>query len=154
MRRQLLCTTLAGNSCELLTVAHRPDLVDVTAGDGGDEDSEERQCIVVTARVHPGEAQASWMMEGFVDFLTSTAPEAAALRQRFVFVVVPMLNPDGVVLGNSRCFDVSSPLAATSTFPTSSTLRLACAELLAGITEGSCSSATSSTAITAKWSET
>lgn len=37
-----------------------------------------------------------------LDFLVSNSPEAAALRRRFVFKVVPMLNPDGVVEGNHR----------------------------------------------------
>ena len=32
--------------------------------------------IVVTARVHPGETNASWMMKGFLDFITSSDPVA------------------------------------------------------------------------------
>ena len=45
----------------------------------------------------------SWAMQGFLDFILSAAPDAQLLRQLFVFKVVPMLNPDGVVVGNSRC---------------------------------------------------
>ena len=59
---------------------------------------------MLTARVHPGESVGSWMMKGALDFLTSTdIPEAEILRQHFVFKVIPMLNPDGVINGNYRC---------------------------------------------------
>lgn len=43
------------------------------------------------------------MMKGVIDFLTSSAPEAVALRDNFVFKIIPILNPDGVINGNYRC---------------------------------------------------
>ena len=58
---------------------------------------------MVTARVHPGESQASWMMKGVLDYVTSNCPEACELRDKFIFKIVPMLNPDGVIVGNYRC---------------------------------------------------
>uniref|UniRef100_A0A8C0F640 Peptidase M14 domain-containing protein n=1 Tax=Bubo bubo TaxID=30461 RepID=A0A8C0F640_BUBBB len=58
---------------------------------------------LANARVHPGESGGSWAMRGFLDFLLSAHPDARLLRRLFVFKVVPMLNPDGVVVGNSRC---------------------------------------------------
>jgi len=72
------------------------------------EDSEEKAMakkpyIVISARVHPGESPASFMVEGFLDFLTGDSDEAVELRKRFIFKVIPMLNPDGVIIGNSRC---------------------------------------------------
>jgi hypothetical protein len=57
----------------------------------------------LTARVHPGESNASFIMHGLLDFLTGPSCEARYLRHRFVFKVVPMLNPDGVIHGNYRC---------------------------------------------------
>jgi murein tripeptide amidase MpaA len=42
-------------------------------------------------------------MKGAIDFLVSNAPEAVALREKFVFKIIPMLNPDGVINGNYRC---------------------------------------------------
>lgn len=57
----------------------------------------------VLNRVHPGETNASWMMKGVLDCLVSDNPQAAALRDKFVFKIVPMLNPDGVIVGNYRC---------------------------------------------------
>ena len=42
-------------------------------------------------------------MEGVIDFLMSKEPDAVALRDKYVFKIVPMLNPDGVITGNYRC---------------------------------------------------
>ncbi|CAN0554465.1 unnamed protein product [Ectocarpus sp. 8 AP-2014] len=62
-----------------------------------------KRCVVISARVHPGETPASWMMRGMLDFLTGDSAEAGLLRSLFVFKIVPMLNPDGVAYGNNRC---------------------------------------------------
>lgn len=61
-----------------------------------------KRLITVTARVHPGESVGSFMCEGFLSFICSSKEEAVRLRRQFNIVVVPMLNPDGVVAGNSR----------------------------------------------------
>lgn len=42
-------------------------------------------------------------MKGVLDFLQSDSRQARALRDKFVFKIVPMLNPDGVIVGNYRC---------------------------------------------------
>ena len=62
----------------------------------------QKNAIVITCRVHPGETNSSFVMEGILDFLLSDAPEARNLRKNFVFKVIPMLNPDGVIYGNYR----------------------------------------------------
>ncbi|XP_021258319.1 cytosolic carboxypeptidase 2 isoform X7 [Numida meleagris] len=85
-----LCRSLAGNIVYVLTI---------TGPSGGAA----KRAVVLSARVHPGESGGSWAMQGFLDFILSAAPDAQLLRQLFVFKVVPMLNPDGVVVGNSRC---------------------------------------------------
>lgn len=46
--------------------------------------------------MHPGETPASWMMKGFMDYLTGDTNQARELREKFIFKLVPMLNPDGV----------------------------------------------------------
>ena len=53
--------------------------------------------------MHPGETNASYIMQGFIKFITSTThPEAIELRKRFIFKIIPMTNPDGVIVGNYR----------------------------------------------------
>jgi len=58
--------------------------------------------VILSSRVHPGETNASFIVEGLIDFLLSADREAKSLRDSYVFKVVPMLNPDGVVVGNYR----------------------------------------------------
>ena len=61
-----------------------------------------KKSIFITARVHAGETVSSWIMEGILNFLISDNEIAQILRENFVFKLVPMLNPDGVIIGNSR----------------------------------------------------
>ena len=35
--------------------------------------------------------------------VAGSSAEAEQLRKMFIFKIVPMLNPDGVIVGNSRC---------------------------------------------------
>lgn len=62
-----------------------------------------RPAIVVIARQHPGEVVGSWAVQGFLKFLLGPSAVAKLLRQAYVFHVIPMVNVDGVVYGNSRC---------------------------------------------------
>lgn len=61
-----------------------------------------KKCIVMSGRVHPGESNSSYVMEGFLSFLCSNHKAAKELRTKVVFKIVPMLNPDGVAMGNYR----------------------------------------------------
>lgn len=61
--------------------------------------SKEREIIFLTARVHPGESNASWVMDGTLGFLLNGSTAAAALRAKYLFKIVPMLNVEGVING-------------------------------------------------------
>ena len=93
MSRKVLCYSIGGNRCDLLTITAQ----------GDPEKIKKRKGVVLTARVHPGETVGSWMMKGIIDFLTGQSKEAEILRETFVFKIIPMLNPDGVIYGNYRC---------------------------------------------------
>ena len=57
---------------------------------------------MVCARVHPGQSNSSFVMEGFLECLTNCAQLSTQLLNNYIFYVIPMLNPDGVVAGNFR----------------------------------------------------
>lgn len=112
---RLLCRTLAGNNVYYLTVTapsgnedhmrvgcQQSDLslTELTHSFRGDV--QRKKSIVVSARVHPSETPASWMMKGLMDFITGDSTVAKRLRHKFIFKLVPMLNPDGVIVGNTR----------------------------------------------------
>mmetsp|Transcript_37375 Transcript_37375/g.73512 ORF Transcript_37375/g.73512 Transcript_37375/m.73512 type:complete len:1404 (-) Transcript_37375:105-4316(-) len=94
MVRQPLCYSYGGNMVELLTITDLSVPPSVIA---------QRPVIVLTCRVHPGEANASWVMQGLLCWLCGDSQKANQLRSRVVFKIVPCLNPDGVILGNYRC---------------------------------------------------
>uniref|UniRef100_A0A668AX46 Cytosolic carboxypeptidase 1 n=1 Tax=Myripristis murdjan TaxID=586833 RepID=A0A668AX46_9TELE len=99
LRQDVLCETLGGNSCPLLTITAMPES---TSNDHICQ-FRNRPLIFLSARVHPGETNASWVMKGTLEFLMGTSPLASSLREAYIFKIVPMLNPDGVVNGNHRC---------------------------------------------------
>uniref|UniRef100_A0A8C4U595 tubulin-glutamate carboxypeptidase n=1 Tax=Falco tinnunculus TaxID=100819 RepID=A0A8C4U595_FALTI len=98
-RQHTLCQTLGGNLCPLLTITAMPE----SKKRDDLEQFRNRPYVFLTARVHPGESNASWVMKGTLEFLVSSDPIADLLRKCFIFKIVPMLNPDGVINGNHRC---------------------------------------------------
>jgi len=87
MHRNLLCKTIAGVDCELLTVT---DTYTQTDEDPAAELKEnKRKAVVISSRVHPGETVGSWMMRGILFFLTDPDnQEASLLRKNFVFKII------------------------------------------------------------------
>jgi murein tripeptide amidase MpaA len=86
-----LCYSLSGVQVPLLTITDPSNEVFPLL---------KRKTIIVTARVHPGESNGSFLMEGFLKFLLSKS--AKELLTRIKFKIIPMLNPDGVIIGNFR----------------------------------------------------
>ncbi|XP_016090765.1 cytosolic carboxypeptidase 1 isoform X2 [Sinocyclocheilus grahami] len=98
-RQDDLCETLGGNSCPLLTITAMP------GSSSNDHISQfrSRPVMFLSARVHPGETNSSWVMKGTLEYLMSCSPQAQRLRECYIFKIIPMLNPDGVINGNHRC---------------------------------------------------
>lgn len=92
MDTQVLCKSLSGLNVPLVTITDfsNPELM------------KDRKVIVMQARVHPGETNPSWIMHGVIKHLISKDPVAKDLRERYIFKLIPMINPDGVVFGNYR----------------------------------------------------
>ena len=116
-----LCQTVFGLDCDLLVITNFKDRENLgpihnislpgrsndvqpsgTSRKLKNQVKTNRKALVISARVHPGETPASWMMKGALDFLMSDQPNARIIRQAYVVYVVPMLNPDGVMFGNNR----------------------------------------------------
>lgn len=62
----------------------------------------EKQGIVISARVHPGEVPGSHVMTGIIKTLVEPDGPGKYLRDEFVFYIFPILNPDGVARGHYR----------------------------------------------------
>jgi hypothetical protein len=100
----------------------RVDLLTISSFDGIEDEREERlrnlfpdysvprchkfknkKIIFISSRVHPGETPASFVLNGFLNFLLDRKNQAAAvLRKLYVFKIIPFLNPDGVYNGFYR----------------------------------------------------
>ena len=93
IRRAPLCKTIAGNDVEMVIITDFGCTPEAIA---------ERPAVVLTGRLHPGETASSFVMEGIINTLVGDTPVANELRKRFVFKIIPMLNPDGVIIGNYR----------------------------------------------------
>lgn len=128
-----LCKTISGNICEFLTITNniktyqtfeeeihewgissagrrmlknkktRKNMQAKILGKEIEDEHEKKSGMVITARVHSGETVSSFMMCGVLEFLLGNTREARILRKKFIFKIVPMLNPDGVRYGNYRC---------------------------------------------------
>ncbi|EPY74070.1 hypothetical protein CB1_002312012 [Camelus ferus] len=90
---RVLCHTIARNMVYVLTITSPLK----------NTDTRKRKAVILTARVHPGETNSSWIIKGFLDYILGDSSDAQLLRDTFIFKVVPMLNPDGVIVGNYRC---------------------------------------------------
>jgi len=66
------------------------------------QDQAERPIIVIIARQHTGETYSSFILHGFINHLVAKNIISHKMRDEFEFWILPVVNPDGVVIGNYR----------------------------------------------------
>ena len=88
--RELLCRTIQHRRLDLLTIT-----------DKGTNNKKKEDGLYY--RACAPETPAQYICQGLIDLLVSDTAEAKMLRQNLIFKIIPMLNPDGVFLGNYRC---------------------------------------------------
>ncbi len=149
--RELLATSLEGRRLDLLTITSKTEQLDTSEDtipglfpEGKSRPKRfAKPTVFVTARVHPGETQGSHMMNGLLSFLLNEYGErtqrecrsrsgpagggnsavANAALSKFVFKIIPMLNPDGVSRGFFRLDTRGQNLNRYYTDPSSVWLR-------------------------------
>ncbi|WP_423813923.1 M14 family metallopeptidase [Psychrobacter sp. 219-2-C] len=86
------------------------DKRDLTLVKVGNGDSKKRS-IWITARQHPGETMAEWLVEGLLNsLLDEDNATAKLLLEKANFYIVPNMNPDGSVRGHLRTNAVGTNL--------------------------------------------
>ena len=65
--------------------------------------TEVKPIICIIGRQHCGETHASFIIHGFINFLISREVISHKMRDLFEFWIAPIVNPDGVIIGNYRC---------------------------------------------------
>ena len=94
--RKRLCSTIAGNDIDYFNINNNMDIINFEANNN------KKKGIVLFTRQHPGETVGSWTLKGAIELLMGDSEEAKYLRDNFIIKIIPMINVDGVVCGNSR----------------------------------------------------
>ena len=107
-RQAFLGETLDGRDMSVLVVE-----------DDSDDTDEDKKVIWVTARQHPGETMAEWLVEGLLErLLDEDDGIARSLLKKAVFYIVPNMNPDGSARGHLRTNAVGANLNREWAAPT------------------------------------
>ena len=102
---ETIAHTIQQRPCQMLTITNPCNLertLDVPYPSNPLYNSPPPKVIVILGRVRASEAPSSFIIQGLIDFLVSDHEIAHSLREHLVFKIVPVVNPDGVFLGNTR----------------------------------------------------
>ncbi|XP_050529573.1 cytosolic carboxypeptidase 6-like isoform X2 [Daktulosphaira vitifoliae] len=91
-KRELLGKSIQNRALDLITITNPKNL----------NSTEKVHVVVIMSRVHGADTSSSYVCQGIIEFLISNHPIVVRLRKSIVFQMIPMMNPDGVTLGNSR----------------------------------------------------
>ncbi|CDW76472.1 zinc carboxypeptidase family protein [Stylonychia lemnae] len=95
--------TLGGIDIPLVTITnHLEKFNKDIASNIQQSQTNDKQYVFIISRVHPGETNSSYLIHGIIQYLLSKDKIANYLRDNLVFKIIPMINPDGVVVGNNR----------------------------------------------------
>ena len=105
--RNTLCQTLSGNDIDYITINNSFSNLNNNMNNSQNFDnlklnSEKKEGVVLIGRQHPSETVGSWALNGAIEFLMSESDEAKYLRDNIIFKIIPMINVDGVIAGNTR----------------------------------------------------
>lgn len=78
----------------MLTITHRATK--------GSLKFSKRKVMIISARVHAGETHSSFVMRYLLKELTSGNSKYDYLLDNYIIKLIPMINVDGVIVGNSR----------------------------------------------------
>ena len=90
LKTQVAGRTVEGRSMLLLTITN-PKIAEA-----------KKKVIWLMFRQHAWETGSSWVAEGAIRFLLSNVADAALFRDRVIFNIFPMADPDGVATGGVR----------------------------------------------------
>lgn len=99
MKKKLLCFSVLNKKVSILQFFKQErnlaTIQDSPTNDRG------RKVLLLTTRARPSDAASNLCLKGFIEsFVEETTLLATFMRQNLMLVVVPLLNPDGVMLGN------------------------------------------------------
>ena len=89
-----LCESAGKNAVNLVSIST------------GRSTSGERKVVWILGRQHPVETTSSFMVEGIIlyllELMVRESQKESSFYDGYIFKIVPMVNPDGVIHGNSR----------------------------------------------------
>ena len=96
-KRENLAASISGNQCPVITLTWKQRRKK-------EKPHPKKKIIGVIARQHPCETVSSYVMEGLINSLVNLSAEwCVDVLQDYILKIIPMVNVDGVVYGNSRC---------------------------------------------------